>query len=74
MIPIVTGSTKLVTDKVRAIGHLASLIVVGGMLGGTVLAIYFVPVFFVWVRRLVERGQVRSQGNPAADDPPAAQH
>ncbi len=48
--------------------------VIGGMLGGTVLAIYFVPVFFVWVRRLVERGQVRSQGNPAADDPPAAQH
>lgn len=37
MIPIVTGSTKLVTDKVRAIGHLASLIVVGGMLGGMVV-------------------------------------
>ena len=33
MIPIVTGSTKALTDHVRSVGHLASLIVVGGMLG-----------------------------------------
>jgi hypothetical protein len=32
VIPIVTGSTKALTDHVRAVGHLASLVVVGGML------------------------------------------
>jgi len=39
--------------------------VIGGMLGGTVLAVFFVPVFFVWVRRLVEHGKVRMHGSPA---------
>jgi len=42
--------------------------VIGGMLGGTVLAVLFVPVFFVWVRRLVERGKVRMHGSPAPAD------
>ncbi len=32
-----TGSTKALTDHVRAVGHLASLLVVGGMLGGMVV-------------------------------------
>jgi multidrug efflux pump len=30
--------------------------VMGGMISGTVLAVFFVPVFFVFVMRLVGRG------------------
>ena len=32
-----TGSTKAVTDHVRAVGHIASLLVIGGMLAGMVV-------------------------------------
>jgi multidrug efflux pump len=39
--------------------------VIGGMIAATVLAIFFVPVFFTWVRRLVER---RSGGQPATTE------
>src|SRR3546814_914841 len=35
--------------------------VIGGMFTATVLAIFFVPVFFVVVRKLVERDQVRTE-------------
>ena len=36
--------------------------VIGGMFTATVLAIFFVPVFFVVVRKLVERDKVRLDG------------
>jgi len=39
--------------------------VIGGMIAATVLAIFFVPVFFTWVRRLVER---RSGDQPATTE------
>ena len=35
----------------RAIG----IGVIGGMLGATLLGIFFVPVFYVWIRRLFDR-------------------
>jgi HAE1 family hydrophobic/amphiphilic exporter-1/multidrug efflux pump len=38
--------------------------VVGGMLAATVFGIFFVPMFFVAVRRLFERGRKK---DPAAD-------
>ena len=41
--------------------------VIGGMVTGTVLAVFFVPLAFVGVRRLVRRA-----GNPALRDPPAS--
>jgi multidrug efflux pump len=37
--------------------------VIGGMFTATVLAIFFVPVFFVVVRKLVERDKVRMDGD-----------
>jgi multidrug efflux pump len=33
--------------------------VIGGMLAGTVLAVYFVPLFFVVVRKLAQHGFTR---------------
>ncbi|WP_431103620.1 efflux RND transporter permease subunit [Roseateles noduli] len=45
--------------------------VVGGMVSGTVLAIFFVPLFFVVVQRLSERGKPRTSPAAAtADTPP----
>jgi HAE1 family hydrophobic/amphiphilic exporter-1/multidrug efflux pump len=41
--------------------------VVGGMLSATVLAIFFVPMFFVVVLRLLGQG---GKGEPAASDDP----
>lgn len=42
--------------------------VFGGMLSGTVLAIFFVPVFFVVVFRLAHRWSGKSEVTPAATD------
>ncbi|WP_028008482.1 efflux RND transporter permease subunit [Solimonas flava] len=48
--------------------------VIGGMIAATVLAIFFVPVFFVWMRKLVERDRVRLQNGPAPVAPQTAEH
>jgi len=40
--------------------------VIGGMLAATVLAVYFVPVFFVWLLKLVEGKKARLEGGTPA--------
>jgi multidrug efflux pump len=37
--------------------------VMGGMIAATILAIFYVPLFFVLVRRLFNRGQKRDAGH-----------
>ncbi len=44
------------------------------MLAATILAIFFVPVFFVWVRKLVERDKVRLEDRAPAHDAPPGGH
>ena len=46
----------------------------GGMITATVLAVFFVPVFFVVVRRLLPAGHVAAHGTSisAPKPPPAA--
>ncbi|WP_020648114.1 efflux RND transporter permease subunit [Solimonas variicoloris] len=48
--------------------------VIGGMIAATVLAIFFVPVFFVWVRKFVEGERVRLQNGPAPVAKQTAEH
>jgi multidrug efflux pump len=46
--------------------------VMGGMFTATFLAIFFIPVFFVVVRRIFKGGGVRGREKPAEDAEPAA--
>ncbi len=46
--------------------------VIGGMLSATALAIFFVPVFFVLVRRTFSRSAPEPQAGPAAPTPSEA--
>ena len=45
--------------------------VLGGMISATVLAIFFVPVFFVFIMKLFGRGTGRSEEAPRALPEPA---
>ncbi len=51
--------------------------VMGGMISATVLAVFFVPVFFVWVMRLFERRRKKGSADApvamGADDPGTAE-
>lgn len=42
--------------------------VLGGMISATVLAVFFVPVFFVFVTKLFGRGKAAAKENVAVDD------
>jgi hypothetical protein len=44
------------------------------MIAATILAIFFVPVFFVWVRKLVERDKVRLEGKAAPHGTQPVEH
>lgn len=44
--------------------HSIGVGVIGGMLGATVLGVFFVPVFFVWVLGLVERRTSQKMATP----------
>ena len=46
----------------------------GGMITATVLAIFFVPVFFVVVRRIFKGGGVRGREHEPVDRQRAAPH
>jgi multidrug efflux pump len=43
--------------------------VLGGMISATVLAVFFVPVFFVFVMKLSERRRSKAQGKGSATEP-----
>ena len=45
--------------------------VMGGMILATLLGIFFIPVFYLVVRRWVARGRVRAAEVPPDDDPGA---
>ena len=47
--------------------------VMGGMLTATVLAVFFVPVFYVGVRKLFPVGHVAPHGTPISAPRPAPQ-
>ena len=55
---IATGASSL---SQRAIGSG----VMGGMISGTILAVLFVPVFFVWVMRLARPDVLELHAPPA---------
>ena len=47
--------------------------VIGGMLTATILAIFYIPLFFVLVRRGVRDGLAKLRGRPTGHQPPAEQ-
>jgi multidrug efflux pump subunit AcrB len=47
--------------------------VLGGMISATVLGIYFVPLFYLWVKGLFTKHEPRSPGSPDAPDATGAQ-
>ncbi|MCY1529698.1 Multidrug/solvent efflux pump membrane transporter MepB [compost metagenome] len=51
--------------------HALGTAVIGGMLSGTVLAIFFVPLFFVLVRGLFKGGSAATPAAPATHAQPA---
>ncbi|MFM9927606.1 efflux RND transporter permease subunit [Variovorax sp. H27-G14] len=52
--------------------HALGTAVIGGMLSGTILAIFFVPLFFVLVRGLFQRKPAPPEEAPAHEPPAAA--
>jgi multidrug efflux pump subunit AcrB len=47
--------------------HSLGVSVVFGMLGATVIGVFFIPLFFVGIRRISEHAWFRHKAAPAAD-------